>query len=329
MKQDSKTGRILPKLTPEQKRQMLEDYDAGATLTEVSKKYGINVSSAFYNIDRAGLMRKKVRVLNGEDSIDVCRLYRSGCSINKIGRMKAVDPSTVWECLKACGEEIRDQSARARLYPLDETAFDVANEEVAYWVGMLMADGCVTIRKKGTHCLTLALAERDAAHVEKFQRFLKTTNPIRILDNNRNGSTCRQNLHSLTVTSKPICQRLMGYGVVPRKSKGATVCDPFAMDRHFWRGMVDGDGCVKVYKGNNPHLGLVGSLPLMEQYVAFVHTKLGYSINLYKHGNVYYANLGSRRAIAAAKLLYDDSTVFLERKYQNYLKVVASRPTAP
>src|ERR1700676_2904171 len=52
------------------------------------------------------------------------------------------------------------------------------NEESAYWIGFLMADGCIKNTRKGYRVINLELTETDLNHIEKFKIFVKSNNKI-------------------------------------------------------------------------------------------------------------------------------------------------------
>ena len=92
-----------------------------------------------------------------------------------------------------------------RKYPLRENAFSELTPEATYWVGFLMADGCI-----GTNgSIRISLKTTDRGHLDKFMAFVGTERPIY-----PSGSTCVQ----LHLSSRQICSDLIELGVIPRKS---------------------------------------------------------------------------------------------------------------
>ncbi len=264
--------------------------------------------------------RRPWKPTDGQTS-EVIRRYETGDPTTAIAGDFGVLPSTVWRLLKRWGVPIRSMSDASRRYPLDESVFDVVTEESAYWIGFLMADGCVTRRRgSGQTCVTLSLAEEDAGHVMKFQQFLGTTLPIKVCDNRKPTSPNAQPLHSLSVTSPRLADRLAAFGVVPRKSHTAEVIG-LEDDRHFHRGLVDGDGGLTFTKPPKdavnpfPSFTLVGSRTIVGQFSAFVARHLGFTLNPRPVNSAWGVLATCRQAARIAALLYDGATVALDRKY--------------
>src|SRR5581483_11715459 len=135
-----------------------------------------------------------------------------------------------------------------------------------------MADGCVSGTSDGEqYRVTLALAEEDAAHVVKYAKFLDRRSPLEIIHQEIPGINSQRRI-GLTVSSKHLTAALKQYGVGPRKSLTAEVSGGLEGSIDFWRGMVDGDGCL-TWAGPQlkyPVLSLCGSRRCCEQFREFV-----------------------------------------------------------
>ncbi len=121
---------------------------------------------------------------------------------------------------------------------VDEHVFDVVDTpEKAYWLGFLLADGCVTAHY-GTPVLSLGLGNRDAEHVERFRAFVRSEKKL------DRAVGCK-----LAFRSPHTAARLKGLGMEPRKSCRERAAAELIDNRDFWRGVVDGDGWLK-YRRN-------------------------------------------------------------------------------
>jgi len=128
--------------------------------------------------------------------------------------------------------------SKARQYDLDERAFQVVHSpEVAYWIGFLMADGCVNDHTNVTLCLSL----KDIEHMRKYKMFMKTDRPIYTYYHKKSGtSRC-----TLALTSKRIVRDLGRYGVIKNKGGKEQLKNiPPEYIRDFILGYFDGDGCI-------------------------------------------------------------------------------------
>jgi hypothetical protein len=123
----------------------------------------------------------------------------------------------------------------------DTSLFDeIDTGSKAYWLGFISADGCVT----DNGVVRIALAGQDEGHLVKLKRDLQATHPIRGVT--PKGRAKHQS--ALSINSRKLAGGLRAHGVVPRKSltmKPPTKV-PLHLLRHYWRGMVDGDGSLFV-----------------------------------------------------------------------------------
>jgi hypothetical protein len=245
--------------------------------------------------------------------------YAEGTTTYKLARQFGVSVQTVCNIMHRRGVPMRSVSARHRFYSLDETAFDEINEASAYWIGFLTADGNVRYNRDGCCVISLGLAEKDAAHVELFREFLGTSKPIRRFVAKGFG------MAKLEVYSAALGRRLAEFGVTPRKSLTAKVVG-LEDNRHFWRGVVDGDGTVGIVRqhGEAPILSLVGSKDMMLQFADYVRSVWpACGVNPCQRGAIYTVGLRSAAAAAMLNHLYGDCTVALPRKLQRSREALA------
>jgi hypothetical protein len=198
-------------------------------------------------------------------------------------------------------------------YSLNESVFDRITEDPAYWTGSLMSDGNISLGTTGNPRIVLTLAKADYDHLVKFKKFLKCTTPILPKKKKYHGTIVLQ--YYLRFSSKHIAERLGAYGVVPRKSLIAKV-NGLEDDRHFWRGVFDGDGYFKNKDGNEgDRMVLTGSNCLCAQFEEFIKKNVPYAKvtikRVRKYSKLY---IYSDTARAVAKLLYSDCRIALDRK---------------
>ena len=128
-------------------------------------------------------------------------------SLTKLGEKYGVKRQTLSKHLKNRGYEVINYQNRLRC---DETVFDkINNEESAYWLGFLYADG--NISSTGNR-LEVRLSIKDLSHLEKFRSFLKLSTEIRTGICNGNGF-CH-----LAVRNKHLWETLNTLGCYPQKS---------------------------------------------------------------------------------------------------------------
>ena len=171
----------------------------------------------------------------------ICKLYQQGYSSTEIAKMFNTYPSSILYVLERRGVKRRSQSQAQRKHCVDESFFEeIDTPEKAYWLGFIYADGSVIGKM-----LAIAISEKDAQHLEKFRRAIKTTYPIRYVDNTKptpsGRAKCRK-LAYIHIYSEKICNDLRRIGV---KDKFPN-CDfeKWHNLSDFVRGFFDGDGCL-------------------------------------------------------------------------------------
>jgi hypothetical protein len=255
----------------------------------------------------------KQRRLTKEEKEEAVRLYvEDQLSSIEVGKRLNVSKAAILQLLRYKNIKRRTIGQAKRLYGLNEGAFSEVTEPSAYWIGFLMADGCVAYRpEKKAPEIKLSLGWKDRKHIKLFKDFLETQKPYRDCISN-DGFKYRQ----FEVTSSKMADDLAKYGVVPRKSHIATVSKALINNRHFWRGVVDGDGCVNKIISGLPRLSVVGSKSLMTQFLDFCKGITPTTAKVGRHANIFRVQIAGSHAMAVMKQLYDNCNVYLSRKHK-------------
>lgn len=247
--------------------------------------------------------------LTNEQKTEMVRRYEAGESTIALGKAFGITPKAVGDNVMRRGKKMRCLSTSHRRLTLDEAAFSEINERSAYWVGFIMADGGIN-----RNVLKVGLSDVDIAHLRKLREFLKAGHTI----THRPGLPPKNGKASFTVNSDRIVADLARFGVVPNKSHTARVIGGLEHDRHFWRGVVDGDGSVRFNgypKFRYPSFELVGSSAMMSQFSAFIETACpGIALRVKPHKNIFRVTASGRTALAILDTLYSGATVALDRK---------------
>lgn len=315
-------------LTDEQLKEMAELYASGFSHVALAEHFGMHETTVRGWIKRLGVASHHNRKFTNEQVQEMVRRYRAGESTLTLGEAFKSSQQTIANNLQKCGVELRPAGGRRRL-SLREDAFDARTPESLYWLGMMATDGCVTGSGGVVDEVKLALKMDDAEHVRSFRTFLGSGHCIGMsinphpTDVNREIGMCR-----FAVRSRVLVSSLAKYGIVPRKTQSLVVGGGVENSRDFWRGAMDGDGTVGVYKTNQYESATLklssASETFLLQFASFLkvsgvpgswnvraESSTGGSVAI---NTRYVLQLGARFALDAAALLYVDGAPALPRK---------------
>lgn len=319
----------LVKTSDEVAASICEKYSAGTSVNDLIQEFGLGQHVIRRIIDQGGKRREKGYIGNlllaNRDSI-VSR-YESGETAKSIGESFGCGRLMVSNCLKSVGVEIRSPSVANRKYAINHEAFsgipDELNEAQRYWIGFIMADGSICDTAKYTKYLSVVLSDSEFGHLGKLKEFLGYGGPILFYENRGFGDGHKN--CSLKVASKTICDSLANNGVNPRKTFNAAVPDHLKKCRHFWRGMIDGDGCLGRGK-RQAFVSLCGSsFDIVDGFRTFCQSLCDTKSKVQKsnsgtykytkdHFRFYLASNNARKVISE---LYKDANHFLDRKMES------------
>jgi hypothetical protein len=166
--------------------------------------------------------------------------------------------------------------------------------EDLYWCGVIHADGSIS-----RQYLRLKIGQRERHLLEEFLRFLGQDSKITHVVRQTNFG------HSelYTATTRKSVVELLDLGV-----KSTPVTELYS-SRHFWRGLIDGDGSVGIYAGK-PSIHLCsGKLPDIAAFSSWVGS-LFQTTGPKPYQNArgaWAASVGHSKAQALARYLYADS----------------------
>ena len=135
----------------------------------------------------------------------------------------------------------------------------------------------------------------------------------------------------MSVSNKHLWETLKNKGCVPKKS----LILKFPLEifenhkdliRHFIRGYWDGDGCLTYRdKGKNrPEINVISTNDFLMEMQKFLPVKQKENIPIKHKGNniIRQWQCEGKSAYNVAKYLYENATVFLERKYNKYIEFI-------
>ncbi len=237
-------------------------------------------------------------------------------SLTVLSKKYHIKRETLSKYIKLLGGTIIN---RTNAKSFDNTVFDyIDTEEKSYWLGFLYADGCVTVNNS----VELGLIKSDFSHLVKYRKFLKLKSNTSIKIN--------ENLCRVRVSNYNLALQLKNKGCVSRKSLILTfpnknVFENENLIRHFIRGYVDGDGCLRFYKNKKGvyvcDLEITGTKMFLNELKTYLNVPGGFIRNCsYREHSTTVHKLSYRctGARIVARLLYQNSKIYLDRKYEIY-----------
>lgn len=259
---------------------------------------------------------------------EICKQYNQGKSITKIAQLNSTYKKKIRDILTKNNIEIRQKHFK---YSYNENFFQTINsEEKAYFLGFITADGNLYKNQ-----LTIEINSQDEIILSNFQESLHSNHPIhRRIRTHKSGN--QTGMSSLIISGK-IYEDLISLNLMPNKTKtinwdGITSNIPNGLLHHFVRGYFDGDGW---FVSTRYAYGFVcGSEDFISGLANYLE-KQGCLTNGYrsiKSGYQIQVN-GRLKFLNFHKLIYNDATIFCERKKKMALpidyKEVAARKTGP
>lgn len=248
--------------------------------------------------------------------------YAAGASSVRIGALHSLTPKRVLDAVRRAGVPVRSFREASRRYAVVHDRFRVITDEpAAYMIGFFLADACVRLSPAPT--LAIALAPRDHEHLCTIRELLGAEHPV----------LPAPKAVRLTVTSLELVTDLCRWGVIPRKSLRAAPPATGELAphlwRHYWRGVIDGDGCLSQARGL-PVVNLVGSLAVVRAFRAWCRQVApGSRARPHPVGpgrRAWQFAITGRRARLVIEALYGEATVALPRKAARARQLLGDKP---
>lgn len=244
---------------------------------------------------------------------ELINFYQSNKTKKEIAKILNVSVPTVERNIR-CLQINHKPAGGQRKYKLNENYFDeIDTEEKAYWLGFILADGCV---KNNSNYLTINLSSIDEMHLCKFISSLNSNYKI---NRQLNQGTC--GMSSVTMTSKILTDSLRTKGIVANSKKVFDIDE--TLEKHYWRGVIDGDGCIHLgYNNKCPQvtISIIGTPDTVAKFRSFCIRNVETHAKIEKdfRKNTDYFRVHGSKALVICEILYQDAQVFLDRKLNKY-----------
>jgi len=207
-------------------------------------------------------------------------------------------------------------------YSANYNFFKTWSPKMAWVLGFIASDGNITYNKQ-QHSLRFCQTDKDL--LEKVKRALDSNH--RIYEFKKLRATWNTP-YGLQICNKNMCQDLINLKITPRKS--LTLEMPIVPDkflRHFVRGYVDGNGCIRSIKHEEKtrisySLAIQinsGSKKFLEQLKLNLK-KFGFNLSVRPTRNIFVVTIGG---LKFGKWLYrDKEDWYSEKKFNKYKQIL-------
>lgn len=264
--------------------------------------------------------------MNNKTINKIIELYNLRRPIKQISKQTGVSEYTIKKYLK---DNNLWTGHKWMPYYFDEFFFDQINtEEKAYWLGFIYADGYLT----NTNIVGIELKSTDKEHLEKFKKSLKSEKDVKVYI--KNSTYGIQENARFCFGSKHMSNILLNYyGSIHKTFEGTF---PKLKDekliRHLIRGFFDGDGSITGAPKDNEHIfrpsiSFIGQRSTLEYIEDISNFKWNWSQRFpEKNIDNWQISIGRvNDCLHFLHYMYDDSTIYLDRKYNKYIECLNNR----
>lgn len=236
---------------------------------------------------------------------EIIKLYEDGCETSEIATLANVSPRYIRKVLSDQKVELRPFGNWKRQYTLNEHYFKVWSNNMAYILGFILADGCISGATQ-----TVTISQKEPEILDKIKIELGSNYPLQL--NKKTG------VYLLNLNSKILKEDLITiHGITQNKS--LTVHFPYVPDEylhHFVRGYFDGDG--NIYSRGYLISFVGGSLDFMEGLKKVLEPK-GFEPRIISKGKFYRLYISGRKTIKEFyNWIYKEGELYLSRKYDSF-----------
>lgn len=210
----------------------------------------------------------------------------------------------------------------------------ILNKKLIYY-GFIAADGCVNF---SNYTLKIGISEKDVDILRKIKMEMKSDHKITYTESKEvtfKGKSCIASPMSIfAVSNKHLIMSLKDLGIDNKKTTSLSF-PQFSQEFYlpFIRGYFDGDGSLTKYKSNDGYeryscniCGTESFLLSLKEYLE-LNYNCKFNSKLYKRFDTetccYTLTMtGKSNCLHFLNLLYSDSSIHLDRKYNKYLSFI-------
>lgn len=281
-------------------------------------------------------MAKFQKYLEKFDKTEIINLINEGLNISEISTIVDIPYRRLGDMLAYF--KIKNPNARHQKHVKHDFFDNIDSEEKSYFLGFILADGCVILEPKKKNGKIYSYAKRlcfcnsinDEEILKKMRDAVSPESTLKVTHNAK-GATNRKPQINLRISSCQIINSLIEKNIKPNKTQDINFEFDFSiipeeLTHHFIRGFFDGDGH---YSNSSKSLRFIStSLFFMNQISDIFKSKIPgikTSIRTSQNKNMITYTLilngGYGKHIEMFNYLYKDATIFLSRKYNKFIPV--------
>jgi intein/homing endonuclease len=259
-----------------------------------------------------------------EQEIEIINKKNNGVKIKQLMSDYSIKSvKTIYDIIKRNGiKKIGNKK-----YEVNDNYFSIIDsEEKAYWLGFLYADGYVRMKDNRSGQLKLKLSSKDREHIVLFNKCLSSNYPIKdsISTIIYKGSESRSSLSEVSIYNTKIVNDLINNGCMNKKTFLIRLPNiNKSMYRHFIRGYFDGDGCISISKKGHFSIKIISNRDFISDISDYLLSIGINRVNIRDNGRVKNLMIENKQdCLRFRKIIYDDSVIFLKRKFEIFTQIV-------
>ena len=247
------------------------------------------------------MTHKELSNITGVSSVTICKIFKEN-NIQVYTKTKIYSPNLLENYFKHIDDEFK-----------------------AYFLGLIITDGCIHNNKRGTNLVSITLQDSDKDILQEFAQCVGSNKKI-----TSDGRGC----YGIQILSNEMCNDLSRHGVIPNKSLQTIFPKniPIKMYRHLIRGLIDGDGSYSFYsrenQGRHAHTKAIrfcqGNRRFIEDMIDFLSYTVGVSkpsIYQEKENLWSVAYRKDEDMIKLIDFMYKDARIYIKRKFDTAQKI--------
>lgn len=310
----------------ENEDKILQLFQEGYNSVQIAEK--LNKPKCYYRTVLRVLKKNELKPrnnrlkLNEKNIENICTMYKAGMTQIEILKFFPVIlcEKTINDILKRNNISLRRVGHKEVIE--NHNYFEVINtEEKSYFLGLLMADGCITKDyNKEYNVVSLGLKSQDKYLIEHFIKQLGFTGKPYIQSKEQKSKSTFESsdgFFTISFLDRIMTEHLNKLGIVPNKTGQETLPKLSGdMMPHFLRGFFDGDGSVFISNDKYLRVALYSSEKMCKDILDLLNLN---DRKIYPTQGVYFISFQKRDIVENFyHYIYDNCTIYMKRKKDKF-----------